>query len=341
MEYLRHLGVHGDSAWAIRPERLASLLAVARDVRSTLTLNDELVARIEAARGGARGGNSGAIARIRIEGVIEPKTTLWSLLFGGTGLDMLAAEFNAALNDPSIKGILLDVDSPGGVVSGVPEAARMIRAARGQKPILAVANAQCASAAYYLASQADQISSTPSGEVGSIGVVYMHIDARGFAEQMGVEYRIFRSQERKADINPYEELSEEAAADIQSKVAAYDAMFVSDVAKGRGVPEDTVRANYGAGRMFLAADAKAAGLVDQVETVEEAAARLSSGAVAIRQATSRAEEAAEQVVEAIVPTPEEREEQESRAIEQRARANRIALWQIQNNMKEAANGRKV
>lgn len=339
MEYHRHLSNYSDSVWAIRPERLESLLAMSRGVHSTLTLNDELVASIEAARGGARP-RGGDIARIRIEGVIEPKTTLWSLLFGGAGLDMIAAEFDAALKDPDIKGILLDIDSPGGVVSGVPEMAKTIRAARGQKPILAVANAQMASAAYYLASQADSISSTPSGDVGSIGVVYMHTDARGFAEQMGVSHRIFRSQERKADVNPWEELSEAAAADIQSKVDAYDEMFVADVAKGRGVSQSTVRANYGSGRMFLAEDAKAAGLIDQVETIDEAAARLSSGRVAIRPAAERAEEQARQVVEAIVPTAEQLEEQESRAVEQRARANRIALWKIQNQVREAAhNGR--
>lgn len=334
MEYLRYLANYSDSVWAIRPERLESLLAMAR-TNASFSLSDESVAALMAAKPKrARGGD---IARISIEGVIEPKTTFWSLLFGGTGLDMVAAEFDAALKDPDVKGILLDIDSPGGVVSGVPEMAKTIRAARGQKPILAVANSMAASAAYYLAAQADSISVTPSGDVGSIGVVYMHTDARGFAEQMGVSHRIFRSQERKADVNPWEELSEAAAADIQSKVDAYDAMFVADVAKGRGVSRETVRKNYGAGLMFLAKDALAAGLVDQVETVDEAAARLARGAVAVRQSAERATE----LVEAIVPTAEQLAEQESRAAEERRRANQIALWQIQNQIREAADGRKV
>lgn len=258
---------------------------------SVASVSDDFEAALELARGGSsQRRNTGAVARIRIEGPIEQKASIWTLLFGGAALDMIAAEFDSALKDPDVKGILLEVDSPGGTVYGVPELARTIRAARGSKPIVAIANAEAASAAYYLASQADEVVVTPSGQVGSIGVVYLHTDLTGMAEKQGVAFRIFRSQERKADVNPYESLSEEAAADIQAKVDAYDQMFVQDVAKGRGVSVEKVRADYGAGRMFLAKDALKAGLVDRVETIDDTAARIASGSVVSRRAAQASDD---------------------------------------------------
>ncbi len=266
------------------PERLAAMLDMAGRVSIDTTLTDG--PPLAALRRPSQSARGGAIARIEVYGVIEQRSDFWSDMFGGVGLDRVRAEFHAALVDPDVKGILLDIDSPGGVVAGTPELAREIRAARGQKPILAVANTVAASAAYYLGAQADEFSVTPSGQVGSIGVVYLHTDLTGMAEKQGVSFRLFRSQPRKADANPYESLSEEAAADIQSKVDSYDAMFVADVAAGRGVSEDRVRSGYGQGRMFLATEALAAGLVDRVETIGAGMARLASGGVGIRTAPS-------------------------------------------------------
>ena len=289
--FARDIARYNATAWAIRPERLAAMLEVTGQL-SASALGEDFAAALELARGGPGTRRQGAqsVARIRIEGPIEQKASIWTLLFGGAALDLIGAEFDAALKDPDVKGILLEVDSPGGTVYGVPELARTIRAARGTKPIVAVANAEAASAAYYLASQADEVVATPSGQVGSIGVIYLHTDLTGMAEKQGVSFRIFRSQERKADTNPYEPLSEEAAADIQSKVDAYDAMFVRDVARGRGVSVEKVRSDYGAGRMFLAADALKAGLIDRIETLEEAASRLAGGGVVTRQAAQASEE---------------------------------------------------
>ncbi|MBI5289702.1 MAG: S49 family peptidase [Chloroflexi bacterium] len=277
------LARYNQTAWAIMPERLAAMLDMAGRIRGDLTLPPE---EFEAAlaRPGSRQQRGGEIARIPLYGTIEHRADILTLMFGGTGLDLFQSEFRAALQDPNVKGILLDIDSPGGVVAGTPEMAREIRAARGQKPILAIANAEAASAAYYLGAQADEFSVTPSGQVGSIGVVYVHTDISGMAEKQGVSFRIFRSSERKADVNQFEPLSEEAAADIQAKVDAYDAMFVADVAAGRGITAEKVRADYGQGRMLMAADALKTGMVDRIETIGEAAARLARGGVAARQA---------------------------------------------------------
>lgn len=313
---------YNETPWAIRPERLAAMLEVSGRL-SSVRLGEDFEAALELARvAGPRRAAAGAVARIRIEGPIEQKASIWTLLFGGAALDMIQAEFEEALKDPDVKGILLEVDSPGGTVYGVPELARRIRAARGSKPIVAVANAEAASAAYYLASQADEVVATPSGQVGSIGVVYLHTDLTGMAEKQGVAFRIFRSQERKADVNPYESLSDEAAADIQAKVDAYDAMFVRDVARGRGVSVEKVRSDYGAGRMFLAADALKAGLIDRIETVEEAASRLASGTVPAKSAPQASDESGEPGEPAVNEVPHEVVV---------ARAAAIASWKFPQN----------
>lgn len=289
-QWFQHFARYAPGVWAMDPDRLAALLEFARTAARWPDPGADFAARIEAATSARATRRGGAVARIPITGPIEPKATLWSLFFGGTGLDLLQAEFDAAMADAEVKAIVFDVDSPGGSVYGVPEMARHIRAARGTKPLVAVANAEAASAAYYLASQADEVWVTPSGQVGSIGVVYVHTDMTGLAEKQGVSFRIFRSEERKADVNPFEPLSDEAAADIQTKVGSYHQMFVRDVARGRGVSTDTVRSNYGQGRMLLAADAQKAGLVDQVGTIEEAVARAASGRVVARQAAEAAED---------------------------------------------------
>lgn len=320
--FASHLARYNATAWAILPERLAAMLDATGRMVANLDLSspDDYQAAIElaAARQSARL-RAGSVARIPISGPIEPKASIWTLLFGGAAVDLIAAQFSEALADRDTSAILLDIDSPGGSVYGVPELARTIRAARGQKPILAVANAEAASAAYYLGSQADEFSITPSGQVGSIGAIYLHTDLTGMAEQQGVKFTIFRSQDRKADANPYEALSEAAAADIQAKVDAYDAMFVRDVARGRGVTVEKVRADFGAGRMMMAREAVRAGLVDREETVEEALRRLGSGAVAMRQAPAASDEL---------------EQPHTLTPAMRARAARVAEWLFPQSKQE-------
>lgn len=267
-----------------------AMLDVAGRIRSSVAIEDYQAATELARAGATQRPKAGGVAVIPVIGSIEQRASMWTWLFGGSSVEQISADLKAALADPNVSGILLEFDSPGGTVAGVPELAKQIRSARGQKPILAHANAEAASAAYYLASQADEVSVTPSGQVGSIGVVYLHTDMTGMADQQGVKFQIFRSQDRKADVNPYEPLSAAAAEDIQAKVDAYDAMFVRDVARGRGVSVDRVRSDYGSGRMFMAADALAAGMVDRVETFDEALARLSGGKVVSRQAAQASEE---------------------------------------------------
>jgi signal peptide peptidase SppA len=132
-----------------------------------------------------------------------------------------AAAFRQALADPSIGGIVISVDSPGGSVYGVPELVAEIYRARGQKPVVAVADSMAASAAYWIACQAEQVYVTPGGEVGSIGVLTAHADMSQALANEGVSVSVISAGRYKAEASPYAPLTDEARAAIQARVDEY------------------------------------------------------------------------------------------------------------------------
>ena len=169
------------------------------------------------------------------------------------------------------------MDSPGGSVDGLPEMAAELRAARGgTKPIVAVANTLAASAAYWLASSVDELVVTPSGQVGSIGVLAVHEEFSRQNDAQGVTVTLFSSDPRKVEGNEWEPLTEEARATIQSQIDAFYAMFTKDVARGRNVTAGKVAADFGGGRVLLASEALKAGMVDRVDTLDATVRRLSA-----------------------------------------------------------------
>jgi hypothetical protein len=178
-----------ETPWAILEETYWTILQLV-DVRAsggTLT-HDEIQARIGA--GPARRDYevvNGNVAVIPIYGVITPKADLMSEMSGGTSVERISQTFAAALADDGIRGIVLDIDSPGGSVDGIPELAAQIRGARGTKPILAQANYRAASAAYWLGAQADEFFAAPSADVGSVGVFAAHNDVSAALEQDGIK----------------------------------------------------------------------------------------------------------------------------------------------------------
>jgi signal peptide peptidase SppA len=220
---------------------------------------------------------SGDLAVINLSGFITQKPSIMSILFGGTSAEAFAQAVVGALGDDSIGAVVMNVDSPGGTVFGVPEAAAAIRAVRGSKPLLAVANPLMASAAYYLASQADEIVALPSALVGSIGVYVAHVDESKALEREGLNVTEITYGRRKAELSSAAPLTEEARTALQDRVDYYGKLFESDVAKGRGIQVSTVRANYGEGAIFTAKDAQAAGLIDRIGTLDQVIGELAAG----------------------------------------------------------------
>ena len=196
---------------------------------------------------------------------------------GATSAESFGKDFAKLLNNPDVDAIVLDVNSPGGAVYGVQEVSKQIFEARGIKPIVAVANHLMASAAYWIASSADEIVITPSGDVGSIGVFAVHSDMSAALEKAGVNVSLIKAGKYKVEGNPYEPLGEEARAAIQASVdEVYDA-FIESVARNRGVKPAIVRNGFGEGRVVRANEAVKLGMADSVGTLEETINRLFGG----------------------------------------------------------------
>jgi signal peptide peptidase SppA len=300
--------------WAIRPAVLGELFALAADGRFLEAVRGQ--APEAAKRRGRPRKFEGGIEVVPLKGVLMPMGLL-GMLFGlENPLDTFTRRFEGAMADAEVGAVVLDVDSPGGVVDFIPETAAIIRAAKGKKPITAVANTLAASAAYWLASQADELSVTPSGEAGSIGVYAAHRDISGQLELAGIKNTLIHAGKYKIEGNPWEPLSDEAREHIQGDVDAFYDMFTADVAKGRGVKQKSVEEGYGEGRVLNAREAVKTGLADRVETLGEAVARLSGrsrGSVAQAEADAGADDTVAEAEagadeDAYVLTPDEKRE---------------------------------
>ena len=276
MKYRRILSFVFQSAWAITPDRLETIRALielrAQGVRLS---RDEIQARITAARSnvaafGAPPANAQGkkIAVLNLSGMITPRVNAMSDISGGTSTEMFGKAFDAAIADESVSAVVLNVDSGGGAVQGVPELADKIHAARGSKPILAVANPEMGSAAFWIASAADQIIAAPSAQVGSVGVVTIHTDASGADEKAGLKRTILTTSKFKAEGNSYEPLSEAGKEAKLGQIQAYHDMFVGALARNRGLSAAKVETDFGRGRMLIASDALRAGMIDRVATLE-------------------------------------------------------------------------
>ena len=221
--------------------------------------------------------NTGSVAVIPVSGFLTQRPTLFSMIFGGTSFEGVAADVVAAMGDPAISSVVMLVDSPGGSVHGATEAAAKIRGARGTKPLFAVADSLAASAAYWLASQADEVIGIPSSITGSIGVIVEHADVSAALEKEGVKVSVIRSGENKVRAHPAEPLDDEARADLQSKVDYFAGLFESDVSAGRRVSVERVCADFGQGLTFEPPLAVKAGLIDRVATLEQAVGEAAAG----------------------------------------------------------------
>lgn len=293
----------GGSMWALRPDAFPRVLELARqaaDLRTPLAFDfdDDLDLEDQPPAG------QPGVAIIPLTGVLTPHGSLLSFLFGGSsrGVQGFRDQIAAAVANPDIAAIVLDIDSPGGSVGLVPEAAADVRAAREAKPVIAVANTLAASGAYYIGSQASEFFVTPSGQVGSIGVYYLHEDWSRANDRMGLAVTYVSAGKYKTEGNPDEPLSDEARAAWQDDANALYEEFLADVAAGRGVSVDDVRNGYGEGRVLLARDALEAGMVDGVETLQTIVGRT------VEQARSSTGASARRIGRAAVVVPAPRTE---------------------------------
>jgi signal peptide peptidase SppA len=220
------------------------------------------------------------IAVIPVVGSLVRRTVGLDPASGFTSYAEIAGMVDAAIADPSVEGIVLDIDSPGGEAGGVFELGERIRAADGVKPVWAIASDTAFSAAYAIGCAASRLLVSRTGGVGSIGVIAMHVDQTARDAQQGYRYTPITAGDHKNDFSPHEKLGPEAHARLQAEVDRLYSMFVDHVAAMRKLDVDAVRATEAG--IYFGMDAVTAGLADAVGSLDAVLAEFSSFLVARR-----------------------------------------------------------
>lgn len=209
------------------------------------------------------------VAVIDIHGIIAKRLNLLTMISGGVSTELLKGDIKAALDNPDIKAIILDVDSPGGTVDGTKLIADYIYESRGKKPILTYANGLTASAALWIASATSAITSYNTANIGSIGVVAQHYDYSKKYENAGITKTLIYAGKYKTVGDDSKPLSSEDKDYIQGMVDELYTIFVNDIARNRGTSPSIVLKEWADGRLFLAHQAIGNGLIDGIMTLEE------------------------------------------------------------------------
>ncbi|MCD0156276.1 S49 family peptidase [Deinococcus sp. 6GRE01] len=208
------------------------------------------------------------VALISLHGTIFPRGSLMVDYCGAVDAHTFAARVQAAAADPSVRSIILDIDSGGGAVAGTDVAARAVADASTVKTVTAVANTMACSAAYWIASQATEVIVTPAGEVGSIGVIGTHTDQTAALEGEGLKVTYVRSTERKALGQSGEAMEGPVLEQWQKEMTAIHELFVQAIATGRDIP--LARASsWATGDVWFGEAAVTAGLADRVALLSD------------------------------------------------------------------------
>ena len=207
------------------------------------------------------------VAVIRIVGAM----TKGYSKFGGTSTVQTRRALRQAVADEAVGSILLAIDSPGGQVAGVQELADEVLRTRQVKPVAGYVEDLGASAAYWPASQAQRITANRVAEVGSIGVFAVLEDVSGLAEREGIKVRVVSTGPYKGLGVPGTPVTAEMVDMVQARVNEIGGFFFEAVQTGRKLSA-TRLAQVTDGRTWLAADAQKLGLIDGIESFEEAVA---------------------------------------------------------------------
>ncbi len=251
-------------AWAIEPTAFAALWhAISRmdltahmaEAQAPLTPLAEMVS--------TRSGRS--VAMIPVTGPLMKQRSS----MGGTSTIQLRKEIRQAAADPNVSGILLAIESPGGSVSGTDDLAADVRQAAKSKPVFAHVDDLAASAAYWIASQADAIyANSNTALVGSIGTIITLYDQSAAAEASGVKAMVFATGPLKGAGVPGTKITEDQAAYFQGIVNAAQVEFDRAVRQGRGLTASQL-ADAKSGGVFAAPEAKSRGLIDGVQSLSK------------------------------------------------------------------------
>ena len=262
----------GGRPLALAPRVLDGLLAVGLSLEARQAMMPIREGTPATPRGYAM--TDSGIAVVSVLGPLVTRGDWFTAFLGATDYGEIASTIEAAFSDPSARAVLLELDSPGGEVGGLFDLVDQINALRDEsgKAVWAVAGESALSAAYAIASAADRLYVTRTGEVGSVGVVAIHVDESAADAMAGLKWTLIHAGAKKVDGNPHEPLSVPAHADIQTDVDALHTDLVTLVARNRGIAPDTVRATEAA--IYRGQRGIDAGFADQLGNVSHALADL-------------------------------------------------------------------
>lgn len=207
------------------------------------------------------------IGIIDISGSLVAESSWINSIFGITSYEDIVNALGFFLNDADISRIVLNIDSGGGEAGGVDSAAEAISLANRQKPVYAMVNGGAMSAAYWLASSARNITSSPMSETGSIGVMMIHTSRQRRLEQEGIDVTLIKAGSEKGIGHPSQQLSERDIAVLQEKADTLYGFFLDHVATQRAGLNLSSKSVWAEGKTFFAAEALQVGLIDRVDTI--------------------------------------------------------------------------
>jgi capsid assembly protease len=244
------------------PRNLNTILSIVNSgIGARLSLSDKEDTLHNSRRSGLV--QHGDIAVIAINDFLHHHSDLITECFlGGTSYETIRMQFLSVLNNPYISAIIFDVDSAGGDVSGCFDLVDEIYNARAIKPIYAVVNEMAYAGAFAIASAAEKIYIPRTGSVGSIGVVYLHMDQSKFDEKIGVKYTLIYAGSHKTDFNSHAPLSSAAQKAAQDETNRIYDLFIKTVSRNRGISQQAVRDTQAG--LYFGKDAVDAGLADSV-----------------------------------------------------------------------------
>ena len=262
-----------NGCWALRPNSFQDVLRV-YDARLSGEKIDVL--QVEAKLGRMLHNEQmpyevrNGVAIVDLQGVIAPKMNMLVQISGGSSAQVFRDNLRMAVEDNTVKAVVLAIDSPGGSVQGIPEAAQAVREANAKKPVYALSDGSMCSAAYWIGSAARQVFIT--GEMvntGSIGVVVRHVDRSGDEASAGVKTTEITAGKYKRIASEFEPLTKEGRAYLQDSADYIYSVFVEAVAQQRKVPVKQVLSNMADGRVFIGSQGIKAGLVDGITSLDE------------------------------------------------------------------------
>lgn len=256
--------IHHSLLWACEPTALAGY-------RSTALRMGPVD---DAERAGLAIRRHGAVAVIPVRGMLLPRAPWWAIAEGyATSTHEVRAAVLAAQADDAVERVILLMDSPGGSVMGVDETAVAIAALAAAKPVTVQVAGQMASAAYYLGSQGTEIVAGRTDMIGSIGTRITLWDMSRAFEEMGVTVHTVDTGPFKSAGEPGTPITEEHLGYFQSVVDGFQRYFRAAVQRGRSL-DDKQFAAVADGRMWLAEEAQALGLIDRIATADETLAAI-------------------------------------------------------------------